>query len=408
MTSTKLILSLLLCLLSAVHLAAAEKASKPFKSADAASDASSDSILPKQVAGWNQSPGSVRISKDPAVADPTNAALLHEYGLKDFESAAYTSDDGRKLTVKAARFQDATGAYGAFTYYKTPEMLVEKIGDQGASLNQRVLFYHHNVLIDAVFSKLSAMSAAEMRELAADLPSASADLQKLPTLPTYLPRLGYVKNSAKYVVGPVGLGGIHAPIPENLVDFNAGAEVVLGKYDSSGGPATLMLISYPTPQIAATHLQAIDALHQTNANREPGSTPLIDIGPIFDKRTGPIVAIASGPLSPKEAKALLATVNYDANVTWSENTSFTKKDNLANLLVNILLLCGILVGVMLVAGLAFGGARVLIRQVLPNRLSARQDEMEFISLHLEESHPKEVDSGVSSSIKAVYGRTNGH
>ena len=100
-----------------------------------------------------------------------NAALLKEYGLTDFESATYTRDDGHKLNLKAARFADASGAYGAFTYYKMPQMLTEKIRDEGASLNERVLFFRGNVLVDAVFEKLSAMSAAELRELAADVAS---------------------------------------------------------------------------------------------------------------------------------------------------------------------------------------------------------------------------------------------
>jgi hypothetical protein len=97
-------------------------------------------MLPKQFAGW-QIAKSIQNSKDPTSADPTNAALLKEYGFTDFEGATYTRDDGRKLTVKAARFQDASGAYGAFTFYKMPQMLNEKIGDQGDSLNERILFY---------------------------------------------------------------------------------------------------------------------------------------------------------------------------------------------------------------------------------------------------------------------------
>jgi len=44
------------------------------------------SILPPQFAGWHLS-GSTGTSKDPAVADSVNAALLKEYGLTDFESA---------------------------------------------------------------------------------------------------------------------------------------------------------------------------------------------------------------------------------------------------------------------------------------------------------------------------------
>src|SRR5882672_2582327 len=89
-------------------------------------------VLPKQFAGWHMS-GTTRASRDAAAADPANAALMKEYGFDSLESATYVRDDGRKLTIKAARFNDASGAYGAFTYYRVPEMLVEKIGDQGAS-----------------------------------------------------------------------------------------------------------------------------------------------------------------------------------------------------------------------------------------------------------------------------------
>ena len=45
-------------------------------------------ILPQQFAGWQIS-GSAQTSKDPAVADSVNAALLKEYGFTDFESGTY-------------------------------------------------------------------------------------------------------------------------------------------------------------------------------------------------------------------------------------------------------------------------------------------------------------------------------
>src|SRR5438874_4085955 len=176
-------------------------------------------ILPEQFAGWRIA-GQAHVSKDAAVADSINSALLKEYGFSDFESGTYLRDDGRKLSVKAARFADASGAYGAFTYYKMPQMLKETIPDQGASLNQRVLFYRGNVLVDAVFEKLSAMSAAELRELASVLPQPS-DAGKLPGLPAYLPHQSYIKNTAKYIVGPAALDKIGGPIPAQMVDFSS-------------------------------------------------------------------------------------------------------------------------------------------------------------------------------------------
>jgi hypothetical protein len=337
--------------------------------------------LPNQFGGW-QIVGAPRTSADPAVADPANAALLKEYGFTDFESATYTRDNGRKLALKAARFGDASGAYGAFTYYKTPEMLVEKIGDQAASLNERVLFYRGNILVDAVFQQLTAMSAAELRDLAANLPLPSGNTRNLPGLPAYLPKQSYIKNSAKYVLGPEGLQRINAPIPASLVAFDAGAEVVLGNYNTSGGEAALMLISYPTPQIAADHLRRINAVYPQNGS---GARSAPDAGPIFGKRTGPILVLAVGPFSASEAQSLLASVNYDADVTWNENTYFDKKNNIGTLVWNALILSGILILFALAIGLAFGGIRILLRRLLPQRGLDRPGDVEFIALHLSET-----------------------
>jgi hypothetical protein len=244
-----------------------------------------------------------------------------------------------------------------------------------------VLFFRGNILVDAVFEKLSAMSAAELRELAGQLPLASGGSRNLPSLAGYLPSHGRVENSIKYVVGPVGLSKIDAPLPVQLVNFASGAEVADASYGTSAGDATLMVISYPTPQIAAASLKAIEAAHQPGTQSQPGATTLT-IEPYFARRSGPLVVVAAGPLSQSEARSLLGSVNYDADVTWNENTYFTKRDNVANLLVNVIVLCGIIGGFAIVAGIAFGGLRVLMRQLLPERELRRQEEAEFISLHL--------------------------
>jgi len=338
-------------------------------------------ILPSQFAGW-QMKDSVTKSTDPSAADATNAPVLREYGFERLESATYIRNDGRKLAVKAAVFNDASGAYGAFTYYKTPVMLNEKIGGQASSLNNRVLFYQGNVLVDAVFDTLSVMSAAELRELASVIPGPAGNARNLPTLPTYLPKESYQKNSAKYILGPVTLDRVGSPLSTPMVDFKSGAEVVIGKYQAKAGDSTLMLIEYPTPQIAAEKLRQIDASHQATTQQSAGSPSLIDVAPFFDKRTGPIIVIASGPLAMSEANSLMGAVSYEADVTWNENTYVTKKDNLANLLFNVIVLCGIVVGVSLVAGLAFGGFRILMKRLFPERVFDRPDDMEIISLHL--------------------------
>ncbi len=356
---------------------------------------SSTPVLPAEFAGW-QVKGAVARSDDPAAADAANAPVLKEYGFVRLEKAAYTRDDGRNLTIRAAVFEDASGAYGAFTYYYSDEMGEETIGRQAAFLNNRVLFYQGNVLVDAVFDRMSVMSAAQLRELAGLLPQAEGNRNNPPLLPTYLPKRAFQKNfeknTTKYILGPVALDRVGSPLLGSMVDFKAGAEVVMGKYEATAGEATLMLIEYPTPQIAADRLRqidaAVDASHRV-AEQQPGVASMVDVGPFFDTRTGPIVVIAAGPLSKSEARSLMSSISYDADVTWNENTYVSKKDNLANFLFNAIVLCGIVVGLALIAGIAFGGLRIVVKRFFPDSVFDRPEVIEIISLHLEED-PRRV------------------
>src|ERR1700692_2647604 len=175
-------------------------------------------------------------------------------------------------------------------------MAREEIGDQGASLNQRVLFYRGHILVDAVFSQLSVMSAAGLRELAGVLPRPPGHAGTLPPMLAFIQHHGYETNTKKYAEEPLALAAIASPVPAELIDFSASPEVVLGQYSTPGGEATLMLIEYPTPAIAAEHLRRIDAAHHAT-QPQAGVSAVENVGPVFDKRTGPIVAIAAGPLS---------------------------------------------------------------------------------------------------------------
>jgi multisubunit Na+/H+ antiporter MnhC subunit len=221
-------------------------------------------------------------------------------------------------------------------------------------------------------------------------------------LPTRLPKRSFEKNleknTTKYVLGPVALDRVGSPLPASLVDFKAGAEVVIGKYAATVGDATLMLIEYPTPQIAGERLRQIDATHQVT-EQPPGVASMVDVGPFFDTRTGPIIVIAAGPLSKSEARSLMSSISYEADVTWNENTYASKKDNLANFLFNAIVLCGIVIGLALVAGIAFGGLRVVVKRFFPDSVFDRREAMEIISLHLEDAPPDGASGAVSHSIE---------
>jgi len=357
-------------------------------------------LLPQQFRGW-QMQGVPRTSTDPAVADPTNAAVLKEYRFSDLAMATYTHDDGRTLKVRAARFADASGAFGAYTFYLQPAMRrEEKIGDQAASLGQRVLFYRGHVLVDAQFSSESAMAGADMRELAGVLPRPNGNSGNLPTFIEFMPHRDYVANTQKYVMGPSALAAQPASVPADLVDFNSSAEMSLAHYNTPSGEATLTLISYPTPQLAAAHKLRIDAANGV-AQPQPGVSGIANAGSFFDKRTGPIIAIVSGPVSSSDANALLGNVNWEASVTWNQPTEDPQVRDLYQLILNVVVLCGILIGLAIVAGVAFGGIRILTKRCYPDKIFDRPEQMEFISLRLTETVVKVVSQGGSEGTRTT-------
>ncbi len=365
-----------------VHgLNAAFAASAP--AAQKAPSSQAPAILPQQFAGW-QRQGSVDTSADPASADPTNAAVLKEYRFTDFAAATYLRDDGRTLKIRAARFADASGAFGAYTFYLQPEMTKEEIGDQGASLGQRVLFYRGYLLVDAQFSKESPMSGAELRALAGALPQPAGSAGNLPSFIQFMPRRGYISNTQKYAMGPAALAALAAPVSADLVDFGTSSEVTLGRYNTPSGEAMLMLISYPTPQLAADHLRRIDAAHHL-AQPQADISTIAGSGQFFDKRSGPIIAVATGPMSDSDAQSLLGMVNYEASVTWNQATDQHDVHDLYLLVLNVVILCAVLGGLAIVAGVAFGGFRILMKRWFPDKVFDRPEQMEFISLHLAET-----------------------
>jgi len=77
-------------------------------------------------------------------------------------------------------------------------------------------------------------------------------------------------------------------------------------------------------------------------------------------------------------------VNYEAEVTWNEATSLSKRDNIGNLILAVFALIGIILLISIIFGVFFGGIRILVKRFFPNRVFDRPEDVEFIELHLRE------------------------
>lgn len=348
--------------------------------------APSASLLPQTFAGW-QMAGTPRESNDPAVADDANAGVLREYGFSRYEAANYTRDDGT-LAVKAMQFADATGAFGAFTIYRRPNMRVEQIGGGAGFDGKRILFWSGTTLVDATFERISGMSASELRDLAQQLPKASGNASVLPTLQNYLPRQHLDRMSSRYMIGPDSYrmgGGV---LPVDLVDFGRSAEVVAAQYNALNGTGTLTLINYPTPEIAIDREHAIRAFiadHQAGKSAWPPALSDSNPSAIQTRRSGPIVAVTSGAFSAEDAQQLLQRVHYEVNLTLSSSSGYVSDSSkLAQLILNIALMVALFAGIAIVAAVSLGAGRLAWRRVRGKPAIPDNESVEFIRLNLKQ------------------------
>jgi hypothetical protein len=365
---------------SPLALAQAKSASAPPPSPPstqgAAPAAQAAALLPTDFAGWTKN-GPTETGTTPDAADRANADVLKEYGLKDFAVAHYDHGGGR-ATVRAMRFADATGAYGAFTFYRKAEMRTKDIGKGGAlnaSANE-VLFWNGQTLFDATFDHAGSAEIAALKQMAAAMPQMGGPEGLAPSLPNYLPHELLDANSVRYAIGPLAYARGGGALPPELIDFSLDAEAVTGQYTARDGKGTLTVLEYPTPQMAKARAKAIDDLLKTRSL--PGSNAVAQ----SVHRSGPLVVVTSGNFSSKEAQDVLARVKYEAAITWNHPEGYVNEvRKTARLLLGILYLTGILGAGALLLGLFLGGGRALVR-VMRGKSASTLNEEQFITLKL--------------------------
>ena len=122
-----------------------------------------------------------------------------------------------------------------------------------------MLFWLGNTVVDANFSHIGPMSGSELRELAGQLPLPEGTRALAPPILGNLPQDSLDGQTTHYALGPAGYAGAGGVLPPELVGFDRGAEAVTANYSLRSGPATLTIIDYPTPQMAAAQETRIRA-----------------------------------------------------------------------------------------------------------------------------------------------------
>jgi hypothetical protein len=181
---------------------------------------------------------------------------------------------------------------------------------------------------------LRPLTGGDPGPFAAALPK--PDTRPLPGLLDTLPEQGLSAGSQRYILGPESLARFAPQAPAAAVGLGYSPEGVVAQYRLPAGPATLAIFEYPNPQIAIQQFRELE--------KAPGA---------MARRTGPLVAVLFSPPDPDQAERLLAGIRYNAEVTWTEPPADPKND-VAEVLINIFILTGILICLFIGAGVVVG------------------------------------------------------
>jgi uncharacterized protein DUF6599 len=340
-------------------------------------------LLPDAFAGWVAAEAPKTVI-DAAQADAASASALKEFGFTHAVLANYKRDD-ETLTVRALSFLDTSGAYGAYTFYRQNGWPKEEIGTGATSNHNRVIFWVGTTVVDATFSQIGPMSAAELRELAKQLPVALGNKAIAPPILSDLPQAALDKQTTHYALGPgsyLGAGGV---LPPDLVGFDRGAEAVTANYALPSNAATLTIIDYPTPQMAAAQETKIRDYIKAGAHAQPAfPKPLVDSdqASLEVRRSGPLVILVSGDAIPDESHKLLESVHFQEELVSIPQPTESEVNKTGRLLFGIAEIVIVGSSAAILLGLFLGGGRAMYR-VARGKPASSVYETEFISLNLE-------------------------
>lgn len=340
-------------------------------------------LLPDAFAGW-VADSAPKIVIDAAQADNSNATALKEYGFLRSASANYKRD-GETLSMRALQFNDTSGSYGAYTFYRQNGWPKEEIGAGATSNKNRVLFWQGDTVIDAAFSHVGPMSAAELRELAKQLPLTVGNRAVAPPILGNLPQTSLDKQTTHYALGPMSYAGAGGALPPDMIGFDRGAEAVTANYSLSSGVATLTIIDYPTPQMAMAQETKVRDYIKAGAHAQPAfPKPLADSdqASLEVRRSGPLVILVSGDAIPDESHKLLQSVHFQEDLVSIPQPTESEVNKTGSLLFGIaeLVIVGSCAAILL--GLFLGGGRAMYR-IARGKPASSVHEAEFIRLDLE-------------------------
>jgi hypothetical protein len=344
-----------------------------------ASSYAQSQILPNRFGSWQSGshPPIVMWPRSDAAArydsHPEYAQTLTESGAIRIEERYYEKGSS-ELAVRLFKLRDPSCAYEVYTSQLRSGMRPAHLGQVSTVDAEGFLVLLGNLVIEPTKDASQEELAVLVRTL-----EPQADKTPIPPIPSYLPVEGLVVPTERYALGPAAFRAAADSLKRadfaslaDLAGFASGAEAMFARYKNGAQEAVLLLIDYPTPQLAELHLHHLQAA--LAANPKLASTSV--------ERKGSLLSIVLGPTSEAYAARLRNAVNYETQVTWNEASQTATDPPITSTLVKIIMGTGVLMVMAVVFGVAFGGVRVITKRLFPGKVFDRPERMEVLQLGL--------------------------
>jgi hypothetical protein len=318
-----------------------------------------EKVFPDRFGHWTASSSLIKVKADSEEC----LKVLVEAGLVDVMARDY-SNGSQHLGVTLYQVRDPSSAYSVLTYFSPPKYHWSRMFQVG------------NFVVDAYPGGEQELAQADQRALA-DAIRKQADTAPLPPIRTYLPDDHRVSGTERYALGPAEFRAAASlfSLPDSaaladLAGFSSGAEAMFARYKAGANGAVLLLIDYPTPQLAELHLRHLQ--RALLAAKQEASV----------ERKGSLLSVVLAPTSAEYAEKLRSAVNYETQVTWNEPSQTATDPPWSTVLGKIFIGTGIFMVMAIVLGVAFGGVRVVTKIFFPGRVFDRPEQMEILQLGL--------------------------
>ncbi len=333
-------------------------------------------LLPDRFASWETGKGAPYVMwprGDAATrldSHPEYTRILVESGVVRVEEHDYQKGNS-EFGVRIFKLRDPTGAYEVYTSRLQPGMVPGPIGPMSAMNGHNILILVGNLLLEAT----QGASDEDLRVLV-DITRSKADKTPLPPIRGYLPKEDLVNATQRYALGPVAFRAAAESVGKSelaslgdTIGFSKGAEAMLARYKAG---AVLILIDYPTPQLAELHLRHLQTSLPEKTKQE-GATI---------ERKGSLLSIVIAPAMLGYAASLRDAVNYETQVTWNEPSQTATDPSWGVVLYRIFVGTGIFMLAAVVLGIGYGGLRVFTKRLFPGKVFDRPERMEVLQLGL--------------------------